>query len=110
MTLVASVLTGQATVAGFPVGPTFGVTDFILSTGGWTLVSGGVFLAGLDPNGGGNNFVVASTGSVTPTTGGAGAFIATIQSVPEPSSALSLTLGLIGMGVIAGRMRPTRVS
>lgn len=109
VTLVASLLTAQGTVAGFNVGPTAGVYDVLLSAGGWTLVTGGFFLAGLDPNGGGFNFRVASSGVVTPTTGGLGTFTSTVQSVPEPSSVGLLILGMLGMGVVGRRWKSPRV-
>jgi hypothetical protein len=101
LVLVASLLTGQATVATIPVGPTFGVFDFLLSTGAFTVTTGGVFLAGLDPNGGGHDFLVKSSGQVTPIQGGEGTFTATI--VPEPSTAVLLGLGMIGMGLTSRR-------
>jgi hypothetical protein len=101
--LVASVGTAQATVLGQPVGPTFGVFDLLFKAGAWNWATGGVFLAGLDANGGGHDFQVASSGQVTPVTGGLGTFTSQVQSVPEPATASLLFFGLIGIGVIGRR-------
>jgi hypothetical protein len=105
--LVTSNLTGQATVAAANVGPPFGVSDVLLSAGGWSLKTGGILLAGLDPNGGGYNFRVVSSGQVTPVTGGSGTFTSEIlsQSIPEPSTVTLLIIGMLGMGVIGRQLR-----
>jgi hypothetical protein len=108
--LVASIGTAQATVLGLPVGPTFGVYDLLFKAEGWSWGTGGVFLAGLDANGGGHDFQIASSGLVTPVTGGSGTFISQVQSVPEPTTASLLFFGLIGMGVLGRRSRFRRTS
>jgi hypothetical protein len=101
---VISLVSGQATVDGNPVGKPFGVTDTVKGIGffGWT--TGLVRLKGLDDNGGGHDFSVATTGQVTPVTGGLGSFTAVVQSVPEPSTAALFTVGvMVMMGVIGQR-------
>jgi len=100
--IVRSVAAGQLTV-GFPpfsvnVGPKFGVFDSIGVGGGVIWATGGVFVAGVDANGGGHDFMVATSGMVPPNdNGGAGTLTSMVQSVPEPSSVTLLGLGVLGL-------------
>jgi len=96
--IVRSLASGQATVAGVPVGPIFGVTDSIGVGGGVIWATGGVFLAGVDAGGGGHNFMVATSGMVPPSdNGGPGTLTSMVTSVPEPSSVMLLGLGVLGL-------------